>query len=110
MRQIANPRRIAVLGGPRANIHLDPSREENLAGPLEAAAAMLKSEANAIRLDLTAQALENFVQQMKRLPDWQLDPAVESHLIRTASTIRGQLTESAPLEVVATRHSRSQTM
>ena len=84
--------------------------EDNLADPLKAAAAMLKSEANSTRRELAAQVLENFVVQIKRLPNWQIDPAVKSHMISAASAIRGQLTESAPWEVVATRHSRSQIM
>ena len=84
--------------------------EENLAGPLEAAAAMLNSEANSTRLDFAAQVLENFVLQIKRLPHWRLDPAAKSHLIGAASAIRAQLTEPAPWEVVATRHSHSQNL
>jgi hypothetical protein len=84
--------------------------EENLAGPLEAAVSLLKSEANSTRLEFAARVLQNFALQIRTVAPWKLDPATKSHLIATANAIRGQLTGPAPAEVVHTRHSRSQSM
>jgi hypothetical protein len=88
----------------------DQGAEENLAGPLEAAAAMLKSDPNPTRQEFAVQALQNFVLQIKTLPPWRLEPAARHHLIAAANAIRGRLTGPAPEEIVDTRHSRAQTM
>jgi hypothetical protein len=86
----------------------DQGAEKSLAGPLDAAGATLKSEANPTRLEFAARALQNFVLQVKALPPGSVDPAQKSHLIAAANGIRGQLVGPPPAEVLHTRHSRSE--
>jgi hypothetical protein len=84
--------------------------EDNLADPLEAAALLLKSQVSSTRLEFAACVLQNFVLQIRTVAPWRLDPATRRYLIATANAIRGRLTGPAPVEVLLTRHSRSQSM
>jgi hypothetical protein len=63
---------------------------------------MLKSNVNSTRLEWAVQGLENFVLEVKSLPEWQLNPAARSHLTSAGNAIRGQLTDPALREFLAT--------